>query len=381
MRKTVAALVLLAAMVGLSAGAPPATASTKWLCKPGLAENPCAESIATVSVRPDGSTAPLRPARKRRRPVDCFYVYPTVSLQQTPNADLTVDPEVREIAVQQTGQLSRECRVFAPVYRQFTVRAITADLITEEVDDIAYADVKSAFAEYLKKYNKGRGIILVGHSQGTGHLGRLIRETVDRKPNLRKRLVSAMLIGGNVYVPRGKRVGGQFQNIPTCRTAVETGCLIAFSSFTSPPPADAIFGRIGGALSTPGIDPDKYEVACVNPAALDGSKGALKSFYSTNPFPGLYGLLLPDLSAWGSPWISVTGQYRASCRKEDGAHWLQFDFIGGEDDVRPRITEPLGRTWGSHLTEVNDASGNLTSVAASEIRSYLKKQKAASKKR
>ena len=42
---------LLAAMVGLSAGAPPATAHTKWLCKPGLAENPCAESIATVSVR------------------------------------------------------------------------------------------------------------------------------------------------------------------------------------------------------------------------------------------------------------------------------------------------------------------------------------------
>ena len=366
MRKTVAALVLLAAMVGLSAGAPPATASTKWLCKPGLAENPCAESIATVSVRPDGSTAPLRSARKRRRPVDCFYVYPTVSLQQTPNADLTIDPEVREIAeIQPMPSPEPGHRlVFSRELASFT-RSVTA----------------SADGASRLEYNKGRGIILVGHSQGTGHLGRLIRETVDRKPNLRKRLVSAMLIGGNVYVPRGKRVGGQFQNIPTCRTAVETGCLIAFSSFTSPPPADAIFGRIGGALSTPGIDPDKYEVACVNPAALDGSKGALKSFYSTNPFPGLYGLLLPDLSAWGSPWISVTGQYRASCRKEDGAHWLQFDFIGGEDDVRPRITEPLGRTWGSHLTEVNDASGNLTSVAASEIRSYLKKQKAASKKR
>ena len=155
------------------------------------------------------STAPIASARNGKRLVDCFYVYPTVSWQTTPNADLTVDPEVREIAVQQMGRLSKVCRVFAPVYRQFTIEAILNGQITEEVDDIAYGDVKSAFNEYLKKYNKGRGVILVGHSQGAGHLGRLIEEKIDRNSRLRKRMVSAMLIGGNIYVPKGKKVGGK----------------------------------------------------------------------------------------------------------------------------------------------------------------------------
>ncbi len=382
MRKAVAGLVLAAAMLGLAAGAGPAGASTKWLCKPGLANDPCMGSIKTVSIKPDGSTAPIASARNKKRPVDCFYAYPTVSWQTTPNADLTVDPEVREIAVQQMGRLSKVCRVFAPVYRQFTIQAILTGQINEEVNDIAYGDVKTAFNEYLRKYNKGRGVILVGHSQGAGHLGRLIEEKIDRNSRLRERMVSAMLIGGNIHVPKRKKVGGQFKNVPTCSTAKQLGCLIAFSSFTSEPPETALFGRLGGALSDPGLDPEKYEIACVNPARLDGSKGAMKSLYSTTLFPGGYGGLLPSLADYvASPWVSVTGQYRASCQRSAGASWLQFDNVSGASDVRPPIPEPLGRAWGSHLTEVNDVAGNLVSVAGSEVRNYVKKQKAASKKR
>ncbi len=200
---------------------------------------------------------------------------------------------------------------------------------------------------------------------------RLIEEkTFDRNPNLRKRLVSAMLIGGNVIVPKGKKVGGQFQNVPTCSTAKQLGCLIAFSSFTSEPPETALFGRLGGALSDPGLDPEKYEVMCVNPARLDGSKGAMKSLYSTTLFPGGYGGLLPSLADYvASPWVSVTGQYRASCRRSAGVPAGSSSTTSRPGPTSsPPIGEPLGRAWGSHLTEVNDTAGNLVSVTGSEVK-------------
>lgn len=383
MRKSASGLVLFLATVfiGMAAGASPAHASTTWLCKPGLADNPCQSDLTTLGLRADNSTFPVSSTRNKKRPVDCFYVYPTVSGQEGPNADLTVDPEIRQVAVQQAARFSRVCRVFAPVYRQFTISTILTGEITDEIDNIAYSDVNAAFSEYMKKYNKGHGVILIGHSQGAGHLARLVSERVDRKPRLRKKLVSAILVGGNVFVPNGKKVGGQFKNVPTCSTAKQNACLVAFSSFPAEPPNPSLFGRIGGALSTPGIDPAKYEVACVNPAALDGSKGAVKGLYNTAPFPALYGPLLPDLTGYQTPWISINDMYRASCQRKDGAHWLQFDSVATPEDLRPRIDEPLGPSWGSHLTEVNDVSGNLVAVAGSEVKSYLKKRKAASKRR
>ncbi|MBK8295326.1 MAG: DUF3089 domain-containing protein [Solirubrobacterales bacterium] len=127
-----------------------------------------------------------------------------------------MDPEVAGVARQQAAIFSRKCRVFAPVYPEYTVPAIFSGQLTPDVIARAYAGVKAAWHEYLKKYNHGRGIVLIGHSQGTGHLGDLIQQTFDKKPKLRKRLVSAVLMGGNIYVPKDERVGGQFQNVPAC---------------------------------------------------------------------------------------------------------------------------------------------------------------------
>ncbi len=62
----------------------------------------------------------------------------------------------------------------------------------------------------MQKYNKGRGIVLIGHSQGSLMLEQLIKEQFDPNAALRKQLVSAMLLGGNVLVPEGQREGGTF---------------------------------------------------------------------------------------------------------------------------------------------------------------------------
>ena len=77
----------------------------------------------------------------------------------------------------------------------------------------------AAWRDYLAHYNHGRGFVLIGHSQGAYILERLIREQIEGSPALRKRLVSAILLGGSVSVEKGSDTGGTFRKLPVCRRA------------------------------------------------------------------------------------------------------------------------------------------------------------------
>ena len=167
-----------------------------------------------------------------------------MSEDQTTNSDLVIGPEERSIALYQAARYSQHCRVFAPMYRQLTLAAIlSGDPIPPEAAELAYADVLSAWKAYLKKENDGRGVVFVGHSQGSVLLRNLLREEVDPKRKVRKRLVSALLYGGNVLVAKGERVGGDFEHIPGCRKGDEIGCVVAWSAFDEPVPPDSLYGR------------------------------------------------------------------------------------------------------------------------------------------
>ena len=238
-----------ATTAGPSATASPAAPSnTVWLCRPGLADNPCESDLTTSVVSADGSTTTEAATPAKDPPIDCFYVYPTVSAQQTTNANLDIDPEVRAVAVLQASRFSQVCKVYAPIYRQLTVSTLGKPGVATTADRaLAYGDVLSAWQDYLANYNDGRGVVLIGHSQGTGMLTQLIASEIDPNPDVRGRLVSALLLGGNVTVAAGQDVGGDFQNIPACRSADQTGCVVAYSSFIEPPPTDSAFGRVGVA--------------------------------------------------------------------------------------------------------------------------------------
>ena len=82
---------------------------------------------------------------------------------------------------------------------------------------LGYNDVLDAWNHYLKHDNNGRGVVLIGHSQGSGVLSQLIRNEIDGKP-IQSRIISALLLGTNVAVPKGKDVGGAFKQLPLCRT-------------------------------------------------------------------------------------------------------------------------------------------------------------------
>ncbi len=379
----IALVVGLAAFALLAlAGVAQAKSGTVWLCKPGKKPNPCLTSRDTTVVTYNGTMRHEEvqtAAKAHKPPVDCFYVYPTVSEQEGPNADLTIEPQETQIAIDQASRFSQVCRVYAPMYRQLTLQAInTPGGVTPANQLTAFEGVRSAFQEYLKKFNKGRPFVLVGHSQGSAMLEALTQGTIDPSATLRKQLVSAILLGGQVLVPEGKGVGGTFKNVPACKAATDTGCVIAYSSFLKEPPEPSFFGRPASPLLG-GSPPPGMEVLCVNPSLLqqNGSIGTLIPEAPTTPFPGIIGAGSPTPTA-STPWVQTTGIVTGQCKSENGASWLNIAFKEGvSQTVQEDLTahneaaeELIGPEWGLHLYDVNIALGNLVKTVAIQTQAY-----------
>ncbi len=268
-------------------GAAPAdtdSAGVEWLCRPGQADDPCTSSLTTTVLPQSGPTHVEHFADSSDPKVDCFYVYPTVSDQPGTLANLHIDPAETSVAQAQAARFSQVCRVFAPMYPQLTLHAILDPGGVTAADAIkAYSGVANAWSDYLAHYNDGRGVVVIGHSQGAAMLIALLRRRVDNDPSARRLLVSAIIAGGNVTVPIGKGVGGSFENIPACRTSTQTGCVIAYSSFDRQPPANSLFGRPGQGVSSlspgSGLPVSDLQVLCVNPASLSGGNAPLDPFF------------------------------------------------------------------------------------------------------
>ncbi len=340
-------------LLALPSAAP--AAEPVWLCKPGIANNPCETSLRTTVVSPSGQVLRVRNVHRARHPkIDCFYVYPTVSDQPTGNANLNIDPEERSIALYQAARYSQTCRVFAPMYRQVTLQGILG--LQPGSFEVAYSDVLDAWNAYLRKYNHGRGVVLIGHSQGSAMLFRLVREQIDPNPIKRRKLVSALLLGeptplGAITVPLGQDVGGSFQHVRTCRSKLQLGCVIAFSTFNAPVPANSFYGR----TSAPGM-----QVVCTNPPSLRGGTGPLKTIFPTAPFaPGTtigavtnaVGFTVPAVQ---TPWVETVA-FTGRCDPANGAHVLQIAGLPGAPTLNP-IPDA---SWGLHLVDANIALGNL----------------------
>ncbi len=347
------------------------SSNTVWLCRPGLPDNPCESSLETTVVSADGTSTTESAVPAENPPIDCFYVYPTVSGQTTPNANLQIDPEETAIAIQQASRFSQVCQVYAPMYRQFTLAAIiSGSADTPEARALAYGDVLSAWEDYLANYNHGRGVVFIAHSQGTFMLTHLITTQIDPDPTMRSRLVSALLIGGNVMVAAGQDVGGDFQNIPACRSADQTGCVVAYSSFNQEPPPDSGFGRVDSGPKANELANGNLQVLCVNPASLSGGTGALQPYFATAPFPGILGALLLQLPLTPTPWVAYPGLYTAHCESSGSATWLQVDTTNIAGDQRPVVSQTLGPTWGLHLFDVNLATGNLVDLVRQQAAAF-----------
>jgi hypothetical protein len=329
-----------------AASGPAPPASPVWLCRPGATPDPCVSDLDAEVVDASGALSRQPASAVTDSPFDCFYVYPTVSSEPGPNADLTIQPAQISVAQIQAARFSSVCQVWAPMYRQVTIGALFTGGVA--AINTAYASLLSDWQYYLQHDNDGRPIIFIGHSQGAAMLIRLLAEQVDPVPALRHRLVVAIVAGGNLQVPTGKTVGATFKNIPLCTSTTAVGCAIAYSTFGSRPPADALFGRPGTGVSLMSlqVNPAGQQVACVNPAGLGGATAGLVPYFH---------------QSGAAPWVTYPGLYSASCQSSGGATWLQVDTRKSPADTRPVVTAALGPAWGYHADDISLALGNLVS--------------------
>lgn len=350
-----------------SPAAVPAPSNTVWLCRPGLAGDPCTQSRTASSVSATGAVTPIPQQEGEGSGFDCFYVYPTVSTEPSDNADLRVQPAETQVARAQASRFSQVCDVWAPMYRQVTVSGLAKGIAGEDAGAVstAYQSLLDGWRDFLAHHDDGKPMILIGHSQGASMLIRLVSRQIDPNPELHRRLVLAIVVGGNVQVPRGRTVGGSFRSVPTCTAEGQVGCVIAYSTFAAQPSPDALFGRPGQGVSLLAGQTGSagQEVACTNPADLGGGPGILQPYLSPGDFP------TPGATVT-TPWVTFPGLYSAACENAGGASWLQVTPKGLPGDPRPLITAPLGPSWGYHGDDVNIALGNLVGDVAAAERAY-----------
>jgi Protein of unknown function (DUF3089) len=325
-----------------------------------MPDDPCTQSQTVTAVTAAGATSVSSPEPTTSTSFACFYVYGTVSREQSVNADLRRGTAEIDAALVQASPFSPVCQVYAPIYRQVTLAYLEKhpDLNFGPAETVtAYDSIESGFEDFLSHELDGRPFVVIGDSQGAAMLNMLLRRLVDDVPALRSRLVTAIILGGNVEVPPGRLVGGTFKHIPACSQPGETGCVIAYSSFPSVPPADSLFGRPGQGVSLQSNQTATHglQVLCVNPAALSGGSATLAPVF-------------PTLGALSTPWVSYPGLYTARCEQGDGASWLNVTKATGPADHRPTVTEQDGPAYGYHLWDLGLAQDNLISdVAAAEV--------------
>lgn len=163
--------------------------------------------------------------------VDAFFVHPTTFFSgDAYNASIDdASTNARTDAGPLRGQASAWnacCAVWAPRYRQFTFGVVKRyDASARAAEDLAYSDVKRAFERFASVESRGRPFVLAGHSQGSRHLARLLKEVVDGTP-LASRLVAAYVVG--TLIP--ERTIAAFETIRACEGPTDTRCVVSWST-------------------------------------------------------------------------------------------------------------------------------------------------------
>lgn len=187
------------------------------------------------------------------KPVDVFYVYPTVSSWETGSMDITVDSErqlAQGIFKSQASLFQTHANVFAPYYRQMTTNVSLSEDPNAQATDIpefkaGALDVQAAFDYYINNLNDDRPFIIAGHSQGSMALIELMRKRFSTDEALREKLVAAYIIGYTVTDEDLRQSG-----LKCAKGESDTGVVITFNT-TSPT-------SVGGPMLMPGAH-------CINP--------------------------------------------------------------------------------------------------------------------
>ncbi len=307
-----------------------------WLCRPDKRIDACRGDLTTTELAADGSRVVREHHAAVDAPVDCFYIYPTLDLDPISgnHVDFSDTGALQKTAAAQIARFSEVCNVYAPLYRQATIATYIASANEQRrFFDVAYSDVAAAFHEYLTYFDRGKPIVIVGHSQGAQMAARLLHDTFDQSDTLRPRLLVAMPIGFAVDVP------GTFDHLPACTTPEQRGCVIAFRSIAA-----------GDTPSRWIADqPPGHHAMCVEPSG----RGVLSEsvFLTGKRKLGI-----------NTPFVSVRDYYHAQCKSVPrGRDYLEISEAPVPGDRRPHLVD-LGSMHGGLGLHVHDfafAQGDL----------------------
>lgn len=242
-----------------AAGPAPDYANAKsWIARPDLPKD-------AARWTPDGFQAATTPG------VAVFYALPTALIDRgrwnAPIGDAEVDKRSEMFLRMQASVFNGIGGVWAPRYRQATSGAfMTAKPEAGRAMDLAYADVLAAFDAFLASQPAGRPIILAGHSQGSMHLLRILKERVAGTP-LAARIVAVYIGGWPVSVTADLPALG----LPACSSPDQTGCLLSWQSFARPadykPVREAFDSYLNGGKGLAGTPRKGTALVCSNPLA------------------------------------------------------------------------------------------------------------------
>ncbi|MEM1053731.1 MAG: DUF3089 domain-containing protein, partial [Pseudomonadota bacterium] len=248
-----------------------------WYSRPGIGVNDPArwQPALADAASEDGEISPTS------RPVDpqgeelgitsdvpdfaVFFIHPTSYLNRdnwnAPIGDEEAERIARIYIRGMASPFNAADEIWAPRYRQATMGAFLTDAPEgDQALDAAYADVLEAFRFFVDSVSEDMPIVLAGHSQGSVHLLRLLREEVKEK-ELGARIVAAYAIGWPVSVAHDLPALG----VPACATAAQTGCLLSWSSYAEPADPSSVIDTYSASIGFDGEARGTSQILCTNP--------------------------------------------------------------------------------------------------------------------
>ena len=271
-----------------------------WFAKPGLPDDPSHWAPEGVTTQRAADLAAT------------FFIHPTTYLERDRwNAPLDAGSEATKRAdifvESQASAFDAVSDVWAPKYRQAAFGAfLLKSGDAHKALDLAYRDVLAAFDTFLRAQPAGKPIILAGHSQGSMHLLRLLK---DRKSALNGRLVAAYVGGW----PVGVRSDLPATGLPSCTSSGQTGCVISWQSFKDPANPQLVTKAWVGTKGLTGEVHERDDMLCTNP--LTGTANA-SAFPAANQ-----GTLVPD----GTLTDATLEVGRVGARCENGFLMIEGD--------------------------------------------------------
>ena len=233
-----------------------------WIARPDISSNPAAWTPAGIKPGAGG-------------PASVFFIHPTsylaTSTWNAPLEDEESQWRARLFVRSQASAFNDVGAIWAPKYRQATFGAfLTNKADAQKALDFAYRDILAAFDVFLARAPKDRPLILAGHSQGSLHLSRLLRDRIAGKP-LARRIVAAYVVGW----PISRTADLPALGLPACESRDEAGCILSWQSFAEPADPKMVTDVYDASTGPTGLSRAGSPMLCVNPlSGLDGGEAA-----------------------------------------------------------------------------------------------------------